>query len=236
MKKILLLSLTILLGACTFYPLGMSEVEWNSLSKQERIEARREEARLREQRQIRYAIERQNRLKEDRINADINATKSTAQAASAAASAAQAASQSASVAQQASQNTSSNIINFNPNIVVSNTNQNDLANISSNTNSQDQSNRQNVTGLNRLDSVAPLNDENVCKQYDVFMKQGKKFFTEDKYKQSVDMYTKAVKRACTDKQKKIAQKYLVASQKALKNSSSKNNGGKNKNLLKSIKK
>ncbi|MBN1783353.1 MAG: hypothetical protein JW812_00095 [Alphaproteobacteria bacterium] len=96
--------MTGLISACTYHPLGMSTAEWNGLSKQERIEAWREDAKIREQRRLRYAIERQNQLKEERIKADIAASKATTQSVAAAASAAQAASQSAAAAQASANN------------------------------------------------------------------------------------------------------------------------------------
>lgn len=211
----------------------MSEMEWNSLSKTEKMAARKEEAKLREQRQIRYAIERQNRLKEDRITSDNKLSSSTAQAASAAASAAQSASQSASAAQQASENTSTNNITFNPNIVVSNTNNNDLTNVSS----QDQSNDQtqansNDSNANNSGSAsannsgsADNNNNGTCKQYEHFIEKGDEFVEEEKFHQAVQMYEKAIQFACTDAQKEVAQEKLASAQEDLENNTSGNNGG-----------
>ncbi|MBN2675838.1 MAG: hypothetical protein JXR30_01140 [Alphaproteobacteria bacterium] len=299
MKKLIMLSFVALLGACTFYPMGMSEAEWNALTPQQRIEMREKDAKMREERQLRYAIERQNRLKEDRILSDNKSSESTAQAAAAAASAAQAASQSASAAQQASQNTSSNNITFNPNIVVSNTNQNDLSNVSDNTNSnaQNQANSndsnaganannsgsvtntnnagngcrlynqfmkkgnkylkknknelakamyqkahdsacteaQKKTAQDKIDAITTAgsgtttggDDAGTCKKYEHFMKKGNDFMTSKKYKQAVDMYTKALARACTDEQKATATAKVTEAQTALDNSGSGNNGNGN---------
>ncbi|MHA1541062.1 MAG: hypothetical protein ACTSXL_03040 [Alphaproteobacteria bacterium] len=222
MKKLLMIAVAGLISACTFYPLGMSEMEWNSLSKTEKIQARREEAKLREQRQVRHAIERQNRLKERRVVSDNNLSSSTAQAASAAASAAKSASLSASAAQQASENTSTNNINFNPNIVVSNTNQNDLANVSENTNSQAQDNNQTQANSNdsNANNASTLNNSAIakakakanagkrCYKYHKFMKKAKKAMTDDKFEEAVKFYKKAIHRACTKKQSKLAKTNL----------------------------
>ncbi len=229
MKKLLMIAIAGLISACTFYPLGMSEMEWNSLSKTEKIQARREEAKLREQRQIRYAIERQNRLKERRVVSDNNLSSSTAQAASAAASAAQSASQSASAAQQASENTTSNNITFNPNIVVSNTNQNDLANVSENTNSQAQDNNQtqansNDSNANNASSLknsavakakAKTKANKKCRKYHRLMKKAKKAMTSKKYENAVRLYKKAVHRACLEAQGDLAKEKLVEAQEKL---------------------
>ncbi len=224
MKKLLITLAFIALSACTFYPMGMTEAEWNALTPQQRIQMREKEAKLQEERQLRYAIERQNRLKEDRILSENKASESTAQAAAAAASAAQAASQSASAAQQASQNTSTNNITFNPNIVVSNTNQNDLSNISDNTNNntQNQSNNQNQANSNDSNAGSTANNsgsasannegsaDNInhggsCgKKFHSFVKKGEKFMAEQKYQQAIDMYQKAISRACSDEQKEEA--------------------------------
>ncbi len=224
MKKLLMIAVAGLISACTFYPLGMSEMEWNSLSKTEKMEARREESKLREQRQVRYAIERQNRLKERRITSDNNLSSSTAQAASAAASAAKSASKSASVAQQASKNTSTNNITFNPNIVVSNTNQNDLANVSENTNSQKQDNNQtqansNDSNANNASTLknsavakAKANAGKKCYKFHKFMKKAKTAMIAKKYEDAVKNYKKAIHRACNKKQGNLAKEKLKEAQ------------------------
>jgi hypothetical protein len=135
MKKLLTFSLGMMLTACTFYPLGMTEAEWNTLTKEEKLAARMKDAELYEQRQLRYAIERQNMLREERIEANTDAIKSTSKAATAAATAANAVSTS-------QQNPINNNVVVSPNINLSN-----MGN-SSNNNTSSSNNNNTLTNNN----------------------------------------------------------------------------------------
>lgn len=213
MKKLFTLLVALATAACTYYPLGMSEAEWNALSKDERVEAHREEARLREQRRLRYAIERQNRLKEERIKADIAASKATAQSAATAAASAQAASQSAAIAQQNAQNTSVNNITVNPNIIVSNTNDNS-GTIAQNKNvskkyiaKEEKKNpyfKKPKKPKEKDGRKAEFSKKKKCEEYHIRITQGDRLLKKKEYRLAQKAYKRAYRKACTNEQEKIA--------------------------------
>jgi len=197
MKKIFLLMCMTLIAACTYYPLGMSEVEWNALSQEQKLQARMKDAELREQRQLRYAIERQNRLKEDRIEANTVVIQSTANAATAAANA-------ANTLSNNQQNTLTNNITVSP--VITNTNNNDVSTVNTQGNTS-------VDTVKKTDKQAKKKSwkekfkerkekKDSCKQYTHFMEKGDAFKKDGKLDQAEQAYKMAAKHSCESKKKK----------------------------------
>ena len=61
LRRIAMLGLVLAVAACARYPLGMSEAEWPSLSPQQRLEARAQQAEIDRAREAELAAERARR-------------------------------------------------------------------------------------------------------------------------------------------------------------------------------